>query len=109
LANAEKKGEIIIIKYGKVLQLTWLCLLADFGIWLWLLVSQSVSQLLATAAPSTFSDISIYKAQNLRVTRSVAFYIRQKQSESRIFYFASSRGLFFFPFSLFFAGSNATA
>lgn len=31
-------------------------------------------------AHSTFSDISIYKAQNLRITPSIAFYIRPKNT-----------------------------
>lgn len=33
-------------------------------------------------AHSTFSDISIYKAQNLRITPSIAFYIRPKNTHT---------------------------
>lgn len=34
-------------------------------------------------AHSTFSDISIYKAQNLRITPSIAFYIRPKNTHTQ--------------------------
>jgi len=79
------------------LQLTWLSPLADFGIWLWLLVSQSVSHLLGTAAPSTFSDISIYKAQNLHALPEASHFTLDKNRANLVYFiFASSRGLAYF-------------
>lgn len=84
-----KKWKTIIIKYGKVFAVCW----QSFGIWPWPLVSHSVSQSVSAGRlrlPQLFLTFQFIKLKISALPEASQFYIRQKQSESRIFYFCAS-------------------